>query len=108
MTRFTQQGVERMKAPPKPKRSTRSIPITRGLALALRISYSGSKTWRALYYVNGKPRTETLGKFPAVSVAEAYKKARSSSPRAPPRRRRLAPSATWLRTSSPTMSRSRT
>lgn len=80
MTRFTQQGVERMKAPPKPKQIDKIHTITRGLALALRISYSGSKTWRALYYVNGKPRTETLGKFPAVSVAEAYKKVRQFEP----------------------------
>ena len=80
MTRFTQQGVSRMKAPPKPQRIDKIHTIDRGLALALRLSYSGSKTWRVLYYVNGKPRTETLGKFPKVSVSEAYKKARKFDP----------------------------
>jgi hypothetical protein len=76
MTRFTQQGVARMKAPPKPQRIDKIHTITRGLGLALRLSYSGSKTWRVLYYVNGKPRTETLGEFPTISVAEAYRRAR--------------------------------
>ncbi len=80
MTRFTQQGVERMKAPPKPQRLDKIHTIDRGLALALRISYSGSKTWRVLYYVKGKPHTETLGKFPEVSVADAYKLARKFEP----------------------------
>ena len=80
MERFTQQGVTRMKAPPKPQRIDKIHTIDRGLALALRISYSGSKTWRVLYYVNGRPRTETLGKFPKVSVSEAYKLARKFDP----------------------------
>jgi integrase len=77
MTRFTQQGVTRIKAPPKPKR--RDIIHTLdggGRALALRVSYQGSKAWRVLYYVNGKPRTKTLGKFPKMSVKEAYEEAR--------------------------------
>jgi integrase len=80
MTRFTQQGVERMKAPAKPNRIDKIHTIHRGLALALRISYSGSKVWRVLYYVNGKPRKATLGSFPKVSVAQAYKLARKFEP----------------------------
>lgn len=80
MTRFTQQGVAKMKAPPKPQRILKIHTLTRGLGLALRISYSGSKSWRALYYVHGQPRTKILGKFPDVSVAEAYKKARQFEP----------------------------
>ena len=82
MTRFTQQGVERLKVPPKPQRYDKIHTITRGLGLALRVSYSGSKIWRVLYYINGKPHTETLGKFPEVSVSEAYKKARKFDPEA--------------------------
>ena len=81
MTRFTQQGVTRMKAPPKPQR--RDIIHTLdggGRALALRVSYSGSKTWRVLYYVNGKPRTETLGKFPKMSVKAAHEAVRKFEP----------------------------
>ena len=52
------------------------------MALALRISYSGSKTWRVLYYIGGRPRTDTLGKFPKVSVSDAYKKAVQFDPEA--------------------------
>lgn len=82
---FTQQGVKRMKAPAKtakPNRIDKIDTITRGLGLALRVSYTGSKTWRALYYVNGKPRTATLGKFPKIGVSEAYKLARKFDPEA--------------------------
>jgi integrase len=82
MTRFTQIGVAKLKAPPKPQRIDKIHTIDRGLGLALRLSYSGSKTWRVLYYVHGQPRTQTLGKFPAVSVAEAYKKVRKFDPEA--------------------------
>ncbi len=80
MTRFTQQGVERMKAPPKPQRIDKIHTIDRGLTLALRISYSGSKTWSVIYYVNGKPRKEKLGTFPKLNVKEAYEKARKFEP----------------------------
>jgi integrase len=80
MTRFTKIGVERMKAPPKPKRILKIHTIDRGLGLALRVSYHGTKTWRVLYYVDGQPRTKHLGKYPDVSVAEAYKKARQFDP----------------------------
>ena len=82
MERFTELGVRKLKAPPKPQRIDKIDTITRGLGLALRISYSGSKTWRVLYYVNGRPSTKTLGKFPKVSVAEAYKKAVQFDPEA--------------------------
>jgi hypothetical protein len=86
MTRFTQQGVARMKAPPKPQRIDKIHTITRGLGLALRLSYSGSKTWRVLYYVNGKPRTETLGEFPTISVQRPIGRLVSSTPKRPPAR----------------------
>ena len=82
MERFTEMGVRKLKAPPKPQRSDKIHTITRGLGLALRVSYSGSKTWRVLYYVNGRPSTKTLGKFPDVSVSEAYKRARKFDPEA--------------------------
>lgn len=82
MERFTQQGVERMKVPPKPQRIDKIHTIHRGLALALRVSYSGSKTWSVIYYVNGKPRKDALGRFPEVSVSEAYKLATKFEPEA--------------------------
>jgi integrase len=80
---FTDMGVRKLKAPPKPQRIDK-ISTFRGkigLALALRLSYSGSKTWRVLYYVNGQPRTKTLGKFPKIGVSEAYELARKFDPK---------------------------
>ena len=74
MTRFTQQGVQRLKVPPKPQRYDKIHTLHRGLALVLRVSYSGSKLWQVLYYVNGKPRKAKLGTFPDVSVRKAYER----------------------------------
>src|SRR4051794_32350858 len=70
--RFTQVGVDRLSIPKKPKRYRKIANIKKGLGLMLLVSYSGSKTWHVLYYVNGKARTERLGEFPEVSVSEAY------------------------------------
>ena len=81
MFRFTQQGVQRLKVPPKPKRYDKIHTLDGGgRALALRISYNGTKTWRVLYYVKGKPRTKTLDKFPKMSVKQAYESARKFEP----------------------------
>ena len=46
------------------------------------ISYGGSKTWRALFYVQGKPHSKSLGSYPTVSVAEARQKAHAFDPEA--------------------------
>jgi len=80
MGRFTQRGVAKLKAPPKPKRLDKISKIDRGLVLALRVSYSGAKTWRILYYINGRPRYQTIGKFPEIGVSQAYKLARKFEP----------------------------
>ena len=40
------------------------------------MSYGGTKTFRALTYHNGKPRTRKLGTYPALSVKEARAQAR--------------------------------
>ena len=50
--------------------------MERGLALMLVVSYGGTKTFRALTYVNGKPKTRKLGTYPAMSVPKARKQAR--------------------------------
>jgi integrase len=70
--RFTQVGVTRLRVPKSPNRYRKIAKIKRGLGLVLLVSYSGSKTWRVLYYVNGKPRTKWLGEFPEISVSDAY------------------------------------
>jgi integrase len=50
--------------------------LERGLALLLVVSYGGTKTFRALTYVNGKARTRKLGTYPTLSVKEARALAR--------------------------------
>jgi Arm DNA-binding domain len=50
--------------------------LERGLALVLVVSYSGTKTFRALTYRNGKARTRKLGSYPAISVKQARAQAR--------------------------------
>ena len=39
--------------------------------LAIRIGHGGAKTFELFYRVNGKLRRETLGRWPAVSLADA-------------------------------------
>jgi integrase len=51
--------------------------LERGLQLVLVVSYGGSKTFRCLTYLNGKPRTRKLGLYPAMSVKQARAQARA-------------------------------
>ncbi len=48
--------------------------------LVLRVSYGGTKAWRALHYhkLNGKtlPRIKTLGRYPAIDLKTARERAR--------------------------------
>jgi len=41
------------------------------------VSYSGTKSWRLITYKNGKPRIETIGRYPTLDVKSALKKAKS-------------------------------
>ena len=50
--------------------------LERGLSLVLVVSYGGTKTFRALTYVDGKPRSRKLGTYPQMSVKQARAKAR--------------------------------
>src|SRR6478735_7114049 len=44
--------------------------------LLLNVSYGGAKTWRALHYVNSKPVTFKLGRWPVLKLTEARDRAR--------------------------------
>lgn len=44
-----------------------------GEGLCVEITPSGSKLWRWRYYFNGRPQMLSLGKYPAVSLAQARK-----------------------------------
>ena len=56
----------------KPK--TVSYRINDGGGLQLLITPSGGRLWRWRYYFHGKQQTLALGKYPAVSLAEARRK----------------------------------
>lgn len=77
--RFSDPFVRNLRPPKKddrPNQRTYLETMERGCALALVHSYGGSKTWRGLRYVNGKPSSIKLGTYPAVKVADARKAAR--------------------------------
>lgn len=44
--------------------------------LILRLSYGGTKSWRVMFYLNGRSRTYALGKYPVMGLAAARKAAR--------------------------------
>ena len=74
-TRITPQFVRDIK-PPRPDRGDKRQlvyieTLERGLALVFVVSYGGSKTFRVLTYVNGKPKTHWLGKYPTMTVSQA-------------------------------------
>jgi hypothetical protein len=56
----------------KPKSKVYRVADSGGLTLE--IAPSGSKLWRWRYYFQGKGQMLALGKYPAVTLAEARKK----------------------------------
>ncbi len=52
-------------------------PIRRGLSLELVCSYGETKTWRALVYANGKPRSYKLGIYSQMPLKAARDAARA-------------------------------
>jgi len=50
--------------------------LERGLALVLVVSYGGTRTFRVMTYLNGKPRSVKLGTYPQMTVKDARAKAR--------------------------------
>jgi integrase len=81
---LTEEGVKRLRPPPKGKQIDLFDGVQPGLVL--RCNYGGSKIWRALHYLkridaDGKritiPTTTKLGRFPTLSVKDARAKART-------------------------------
>lgn len=62
----------------QPKHSQKPYRLSDGGNLYLHVAASGVKSWQLRYRFNGKPQTATLGKWPAVSLAEARDKARGA------------------------------
>ncbi|MEE9295973.1 MAG: tyrosine-type recombinase/integrase [Phycisphaerae bacterium] len=72
--KFTDADVKKIKAPAQGQ-TVRYDSLVPGLMLFT--SYGGAKTWRVLYYVNGKPRSKKLGRFPDVRVKMVREAART-------------------------------
>ncbi|MGE5305418.1 MAG: tyrosine-type recombinase/integrase [Alphaproteobacteria bacterium] len=78
---FTDRSVKALTPPPKPKEKRYLEWQKKGLSLLLIVSHTGSKTWHALFYKDGRPRTERLGTYPELSVAKARVKADDFDPK---------------------------
>ena len=65
---LTDASVQRIKPPAKSSLEVFDLGYP---GLALRIGHGGAKTFEVFYRVNGKLRRETLGRWPAISLAEA-------------------------------------
>jgi len=71
--RLTEIAVERM----RPVKGKQIDVFDQGLiGLVLRVNPGGTKTWRAMYYVNAKARTYKLGRWPVMSLKQARATAR--------------------------------
>lgn len=71
---LTAASVEKLKPDDAPYR----IPDTRAQGLAIRIAANGTKSWDLAFKITGtgKVRRVSLGKFPAVTIEEARRRAR--------------------------------
>jgi hypothetical protein len=69
---FTKLAVDKIRAPSKEAGQVQYFErLKKGLTLVMSVSYGETKTWRALFYVGGKPRSRRLGTYPQMSVAQA-------------------------------------
>jgi hypothetical protein len=81
-TTFTEASVKRFKLPPPGAQIDHFEKLKRGLTLTLRLSYGGTRAWRVGYYVNGRPKAKTIGRYPELGVAAARKAAFEFDPKA--------------------------
>jgi integrase len=79
-TTFTKASVAKLKAPAEGQVEFFQK-LERGLSLVLRLSYGGTKAWRVVYYVNGRARVKTIGRYPTLDVAAARKAAYAFDPK---------------------------
>lgn len=67
--KFTDAWVKHTK--PQPKEVQYAEYLKKGLSLLLYVSPHGKKTWRVLFYRQGKPRGKRIGVYPSLAVADA-------------------------------------
>jgi integrase len=71
--RLTTLAVERLRVPEKGQVEYFDMHLP---GFGLRVSYSGAKAWVVMTRINGKLVRVTLGRYPALSLADAREKAR--------------------------------
>jgi integrase len=81
-TVFTEAGVKRLPLPKEGQQQEYFERLRKALTLVLRVSYGGTKAWKVVWYVNGKPRAKTLGAYPDMGVKAARDAAYSFDPKA--------------------------
>ncbi|MEY3014297.1 MAG: hypothetical protein RIT45_3032, partial [Pseudomonadota bacterium] len=69
--RFTDKQIQNLKPRASRYQVREASPHGFG-TLAVRVSPNGGKSWAFLYTFDGRDRRMTLGRYPAVSVAEAH------------------------------------
>jgi integrase len=79
-TVFIEKNMGRYPLPPEGEQLDYYERLKKGRMLVMRVSYGGSRSWRVGYYVNGKPRAKTIGRWPETSVAAARKAAFAFDP----------------------------
>src|SRR5262249_31134239 len=69
---FTKLAVDKIRPPSKRQGQEQYFErLKKGLTLVLSVSYGDTRTWRALFYVGGRPRSRRLGTYPTMGVAAA-------------------------------------
>jgi integrase len=81
-TVFTELSVRRLPLPPQGEQIDYVEKLKQGRTLQLRLSYGGTKAWRVVYYINGKARAKTLGRYPDMGVKAARDQADKFDPKA--------------------------
>ncbi|HZP69251.1 MAG TPA: tyrosine-type recombinase/integrase [Pseudolabrys sp.] len=81
-TIFTEASVKKYLLPAEGEQMEYFEKLRQGRRLVLRISYGGTKAWRVVWYVNGKARAKTIGRWPDMSVKVAREAAYNFDPKA--------------------------
>ncbi|TIP04933.1 MAG: hypothetical protein E5X72_09645 [Mesorhizobium sp.] len=80
---FTERWIKHIRLPlktDKPNQWSFLERLERGRSLVLVVSHGGTKSWRALWYEAGKPKSAKLGTYPDIGIADARKAASNFEP----------------------------
>ncbi|WP_292354507.1 integrase family protein [Mesorhizobium sp.] len=80
---FTERWIKHLRLPlktDKPNQWSFLERLERGRSLVLVVSHGGTKSWRALWYEAGKPKSAKLGTYPDMGIADSRKAASKFKP----------------------------